>query len=214
MRRLVALLLVTQACAQTPTEPLSVSGIYPHLTVFNSDPKRERPAMECGLGAAVPWAGKLWSTTYTSHDLGEGNDKLFAVNADMSLEIRPESIGGTSACRMIHRESRQLFIASYAIDEFGKVRVIPRDKLPGRLTALARHLTDPVNKVLYLTQDCGGEGHSLALGQEEVAGVARRHLDDVAHFAHVLDRFAQEQFDIACHVLRFSDQPTKGRSAM
>ncbi len=135
------------------TEPISVSGIYPHLTVFNSDPKRERPEMECGLGAAVPWAGKLWSTTYTSHALGKGNDKLFAILPDMSLEIRPESVGGTSACRLIHRESKQLFIASYAIDEAGNVRVIPRDKLPGRLTALARHLTDPANKVLYLTQE-------------------------------------------------------------
>jgi hypothetical protein len=103
-------------------EPLSVSGIYPHLAVFNSDPKREKPEMECGLGTAVPWAGKLWITTYTSHALGRGNDKLFAILPDMSLEIRPESVGGTSACRMIHRESKQLFIASYAIDEAGKDR--------------------------------------------------------------------------------------------
>jgi hypothetical protein len=147
-------------------EPLCVSGIYPHLTVFNSDPKRGKPEMECGLGAAVPWAGKLWSTTYTSHALGRGNDKLFAISPDMSLEIRPESVGGTSACRMIHRESKQLFIASYAIDEAGKVRVIPRDKLPGRLTALARHLTDPKNKVLYLTQEGAVyevDVHSLAV---------------------------------------------------
>ncbi len=147
-------------------EPLSVSGIYPHLTVFNSDPKREKPEMECGLGAAVPWAGKLWSTTYTSHALGRGNDKLFAVRPDMTLEIRPESVGGTSACRMIHRESRQLFIASYAIDDAGKVRVIPREQLPGRLTALARHLTDAENKVLYLTQEGAVyevDVHSLAV---------------------------------------------------
>lgn len=147
-------------------EPLSVSGIYPHLTVFNSVSTREKPSMECGLGAAVPWAGKLWSTTYTSHDLGRGNDKLFAILPDISLEIRPESVGGTSACRMIHRESRQLFIASYAIDESGKVRIIPRDQLPGRLTALSRHLTDPENKVLYLTQEGAVyevDVHSLAV---------------------------------------------------
>lgn len=148
-------LLILALCipAAQAAEHFSVSGIYPHLTVFNSDPKREKPQMECGLGAAVPWARKLWSTTYTSHDLGRGNDKLFAILPDMSLEIRPESVGGTSACRMIHRESNQLFIASYAIDEAGRVRVIPRDQLPGRLTALARHLTDPQNKVLYLTQE-------------------------------------------------------------
>lgn len=133
--------------------PLGVSGIYPHLTVFNSDPKRDRPAMENGLGAVVPWAGKLWSMTYTSHDLGKGNDKLFTVSPDLALEIRPESVGGTHACRMIHRESQQLFIGCYAVDAAGKVRVIPRDQLPGRLTALARHLTDPANKVLYLAQE-------------------------------------------------------------
>jgi hypothetical protein len=67
MRFLVALLLATQAWAQAqPAAPLSVSGIYPQLTVFNSDPKRERPEMECGLGAVVPWAGKLWSTTFSA----------------------------------------------------------------------------------------------------------------------------------------------------
>jgi hypothetical protein len=165
MKTTLAASLLLAVCSHA-ADPLSVSGIYPHLTVFNSDPKRERSAMECGLGAAVPWAGKLWSTTYTSHDLGRGNDKLFAILPDMTLEIRPESVGGTSACRMIHRESRQLFIASYAIDEAGKVRVIPRDKLPGRLTALARHLTDPEHKVLYLTQEGAVyevDVHSLAV---------------------------------------------------
>ena len=40
-----ALALITPARLGA-AEPLSVSGIYPHLTVFNSDPKRERPAME------------------------------------------------------------------------------------------------------------------------------------------------------------------------
>jgi len=114
----------------------------------------------------VPWAGKLSSTAYTSHALGRGNDKLFAILPDLSLEIRPESVGGTSACRMIHRESKQLFIASYAIDGAGRVRVIPRDQLPGRLTALARHLSDPENKVLYLTQEGAlyeVDVHSLAV---------------------------------------------------
>lgn len=155
-----------QLPAQDNTQPVHVSGIYPHLTVFNSDPKREKPEPECGLGAVVPWAGKLWSMTYTSHALGKGNDKLFAVGPDMSLEMRPESVGGTHACRMIHRESQQLFIGCYAIDSTGGVRVIARDRLPGRLTALARHLTDPANKALYLTQEGAVyevDVHSLAV---------------------------------------------------
>lgn len=150
---LLAALLLTPLAAVNAAEPLNVSGIYPHLTVFNSDPKREKPEPECGLGAVVPWAGKLWSMTYTSHALGRGSDKLFAILPDLSLDIRPESVGGTHACRMIHRESRQLFLGCYAIDATGGVRVIARDKLPGRLTALARHPADPVNKVIYLTQE-------------------------------------------------------------
>lgn len=153
LTRLSLLSLTLAASSSIWAAPVGVSGIYPHLTVFNSDPKRDRPAMENGLGAVVPWAGKLWSMTYTSHDLGKGNDKLFTVSPDLTLEIRPESVGGTHACRMIHRESQQLFIGCYAVDAAGKVRVIPRDKLPGRLTALARHLTDPANKVLYLAQE-------------------------------------------------------------
>ncbi len=151
--RFALLNLALASPASLSAEPLHVSGIYPHLTVFNSDPKRDRPAMESGLGAVVPWAGKLWSMTYTSHDLGKGNDKLFTISPDFTLELRPESVGGTHACRMIHRESQQLFIGCYAVDAAGKVRVIPRDQLPGRLTALARHLTDPANKVLYLAQE-------------------------------------------------------------
>lgn len=165
MKKCLLILALTLPSAHA-AELLSVSGIHPHLTVFNSDPKRETPEPECGLGAVVPWAGKLWSLTYTSHALGRGNDKLFTVASDMSLEIRPESVGGTHACRMIHQESQQLFIGCYAVDAKATVRVIPRDKLPGRLTAVARHLTDPANKVLYLTQEGAVyevDVHSLAV---------------------------------------------------
>jgi hypothetical protein len=48
---------------------------------------------------------------------------------------------------MIHRESRQLFIGPYAIDARGNVRAIPYEKMFGRPTGNARHLTDPANKI-------------------------------------------------------------------
>jgi hypothetical protein len=32
-------------------EPRSISGIYPHLAMFNQE-------SECGTGAVVPWAGR------------------------------------------------------------------------------------------------------------------------------------------------------------
>ncbi|MEI3117691.1 MAG: hypothetical protein V8T12_01275 [Parabacteroides johnsonii] len=71
------------------------------------------------------------------------SDKLYEVTSDYRQIVRDESIGGTPANRMIHKESDQLFIGPYAIDKTGKVRVIPYTVMPGRHTGNARHLTDP-----------------------------------------------------------------------
>ena len=124
----------------------SFSGRYPHLTAFNA-------GGECGIGAVVPWAGRLWFITYSPHAPSGSNDKLYEVDADLNMTIRPESIGGTPANRMIHRESNQLFIGPYVIDAERTVRAIPYNKMFGRHTATARHLTDPANKVLHLDME-------------------------------------------------------------
>lgn len=137
-----AVMLISHAVAATD-EPLKISGIYPHLAAFSSEG-------ECGIGAVVPWAGKLWWFTYPPHLTHGSGDKLYAIGDDMSLEIRPESVGGTHACRMIHHESNQLIIGPYFIDARGNVRACDvKNKLVGRMTAVARHLTDPANKVYF-----------------------------------------------------------------
>src|SRR5690606_8992397 len=74
-------------------------------------------------------------------------DKLYEITPDLELRIRPESIGGTPANRMVHPESGQLFIGPYVIDAEGKVRTIPYTKMFGRPTANARHLVDPEGKI-------------------------------------------------------------------
>ncbi len=148
---LLALAMIA-GCANaqhTQNKHLNVSGIYPHLASFNQPAPGERGGGECGIGALVPWAGKLWWVTYSPHEPRGSADKLYAMDAGYNLTVRPESIGGTPASRMIHKESNQLFIASYAIDAKGRVRVIPFERMPGRMTAAARHLTDPANK-LYI----------------------------------------------------------------
>jgi hypothetical protein len=79
---------------------------------------------------------------------------------------RPESIGGTPANRMIHRESHQLFIGPYAIDARRNVRVIPYEQMFSRPTGNARHLTDPENKLYYATMEEGlyeVDVHTLAV---------------------------------------------------
>jgi hypothetical protein len=124
------------------------SGIYPHLAYYNEEG-------ECGTGAVVPWAGDLWVVTYGPHLPLGSSDKLYQISPELQQVIREESIGGTPANRMIHRESKQLFIGPYAINDKGEVRTIPYTDMPGRHTGNARHLTDPADKIYYGTMEEG-----------------------------------------------------------
>ncbi len=128
--------------------PTCVSGVYPHLAMFNDEG-------ECGTGAVVPWAGSLWVVTYGPHCPAGSSDKLYQISPDLKRVVRPESIGGTPANRLIHRETNQLLIGPYVIDAKGNVRAIPAAKMPGRLTGAARHITDPANQVYVATMDNG-----------------------------------------------------------
>ena len=142
-----ALARLIQAKAE-PKIKRSFGGIYPHLGYFNDE-------NECGTGAVVPWADRLWFVTYGPHLPNGSSDKLYELDSDLNLAIRPESVGGTNANRMIHRESNQLFIGNHAIDADGNVRTIPHQQMYGRETAVARHLFDPKNKVYFLTMEEG-----------------------------------------------------------
>jgi len=146
-RNIMFLTLITgiSACSE---KPLQVSGIYPHLAYYNE-------GRECGTGAVVPWADRLWLVTYGPHFPYGSSDKLYEISPDLVITVRQESIGGTPANRMIHRESKQLFIGPYAISSEGLVRVIPYDSMPGRHTGNARHLTDPEEKIYYATMEEG-----------------------------------------------------------
>ena len=121
---------------------VNISGNFPHLTVFNQ-------YGECGIGAVMPWAGKVWFMTYPPHFPEGSNDKLYTVDENLKLEIRPESVGGTHANRFLHDESRQMIIGPHFIDAQGKVRTADVHQLRARLTATMRHLTDPTNKVYF-----------------------------------------------------------------
>ncbi len=136
----------------TIAEPLRVSGIYPHLAVFNDTGTVQDN--ECGIGAVVPWAGKLWLITYPPHRRTGSADKLYSIDARMQMTIHPESVGGTHAGRMIHWESQQLIIGPYFIDAKGGIRSVDQTKnFPARITAVARHLSDPANKVYMVDME-------------------------------------------------------------
>jgi hypothetical protein len=125
-----------------------ISGIYPHLAMFNDESGvRHRRGGSLGrpvVGGDIRAAPPKGST-----------DKLYEVTRELRQIVRPESIGGTPANRLIHRESQQLFIGPYAIDSQGRVRVIPYERMFGRPTGNARHLTDPAHKIYYATMEEG-----------------------------------------------------------
>ncbi len=158
---LALVVLTTIALAE---EPRSISGIYPSLAMFNNEG-------ECGTGAVVPWADRLWVITYGPHLPFGSSDKLYEITPELTQIVRPESIGGTPANRMIHPESQQLFIGPYAIDAERKVRAIPSQVMPGRLTGNARHLTDPAGKIYYATMEEGL--YELDVKTLEVTGLIR-----------------------------------------
>lgn len=151
MKSVLATAAIATVAAFAPVsaaERECVSGIYPHLAMFNKEG-------ECGTGAVVPWAGDLWVITYGPHCPVGSTDKLYRIRPDLTREKFPGSVGGTPANRLIHRETNQLLIGPYVIDANGNVRVIPPAKMPGRLTGAARHLTDPANKVYVATMETG-----------------------------------------------------------
>src|SRR3954465_12214381 len=55
-----AIILLFAIIPAIAAEPVSLSGIYPHLAMFNNEG-------ECGTGAVVPWADRLWVVTYAPH---------------------------------------------------------------------------------------------------------------------------------------------------
>ena len=153
------------AFTQATGNPISISGVIPRLAV-----KAEHlPARsETGIGALMPWAGRLWFVTYVAHRVGTGaGTGLFYVDDELTLTKHPASVVGTYANRIIHHETNQLIIGPHAIDIEGNVRTFD-DLVNVRLTATTRHLTDPENKVYFV----GMEGeffeadvHTLAVRQ-------------------------------------------------
>ena len=110
----VSLGMGIQAQEQSPKQ---IAGVYPSLSMYNEEG-------ECGTGAVVPWGDKLWVITYAPHKQSGSSDKLYEITSDLKQIIRPESVGGTPANRMIHKESEQLNIGPYFIKKDGTVRTL------------------------------------------------------------------------------------------
>jgi len=92
---------------------LNLSGVIPNLAV-KADLLPVRT--ECGIGALMPWAGRLWLITYVSHKSTSGSGTgLYEIDENLILRKHPESVVGTYANRMIHSPTHQLIIGPHVI---------------------------------------------------------------------------------------------------
>ncbi len=131
-----------------PPQPLRIGNVLPQATVMASGVGSDS---ETGIGALIPWADKLWAIGYVAHVRGSGIG-LYSMDADMVLRPHPASVTGTFANRLVHWDSKQVFLGPHAIAADGTVRTI--EALQGhRLTATCRHLIDPKQKVYFLTME-------------------------------------------------------------
>ena len=188
----------------------NISGIYPHLAYYNNED-------ECGTGAVVPWADRLWVITYGPHLPNGSSDKLYEITPDLKQIVRDESIGGTPANRMIHKESRQLFIGPYAIDEDRNVRVIPYDKMFGRHTGNARHLTESANKIYYATMEEGFyevDVNTLAVTTLYEDGHAHQKEGDMSNYGKLLPGAHGKGLYSGQGVLVYSNNGESSRKAL
>lgn len=115
-----SLLLVLFICfirntiAQVPSTQLQVSGVYPHLAVFNGGGGLfcKNDGEEGGIGAVVPWARKLWVITCSPHCLGGSSDKLHGLDSGLNLSFYEEGIVPRFSPVAIHNCSLVGFLAA------------------------------------------------------------------------------------------------------
>jgi hypothetical protein len=174
-----------------PDSAINISGVFPHLAV-----KAEHlPARtETGIGALMPWANRLWFVTYVAHKSRSGaGTGLFYVDDNLNLVKHPQSVVGTYANRMIHAPSHQLIIGPHIIDIEGNVRTFT-DLVDIRITATAKHLFDPDNKVYML----GMEGE---LFEADVNTLETKQIADLTKELQMVQRgdvyYAQPHFKAA-----------------
>lgn len=126
---------------------LQISGVFPEIAVQAGSAK---PRNELGIGALMPWAGKLWATSYIAHK--GHNAGLYSIDKKLNVERHAQSVSGTFANRLMHDPSDSIIIGPHVIDGNGNVRT--SKQMSGyRLAGTSRHLSDPDNKVYMLTME-------------------------------------------------------------
>mgnify|MGYP002682525789 CR=1 FL=1 len=94
--------------------PLNISGVLPRLAM---SAELGPPRTECGVGALMAWAGKLWAITYVSDGAASGvGTGLYVIDEDLTMTKHPASRVGTYTNRCVHWETNQMIIGPHIVD--------------------------------------------------------------------------------------------------
>ena len=125
------------------SRPIQISGVFPHLCL---GAELSVPRTECGVGAPMPWADRLWAVTYVSSKSKSGaGTGLYEIDEEFRIVRRPESYVGTYTNRFVRYESNQMIIGPWVIDAKRNVRTV-EPLLEVRTCSTMKHLDDPENK--------------------------------------------------------------------
>ncbi len=130
----------------------SFSGVVPSLAQIGD---LGPPRTEIGVGALMPWAGKLYVQNYNSHKARSGSGvSLRVIHEDLSMEVVPEARGvdGTYTNRFVHFASNQMIIGPHVIDARHHIRTVP-ELAPLRVCGTTRHMSDPEHLVYVLCME-------------------------------------------------------------
>lgn len=124
-----AVLLVASAAAENPppapltTAFLSASGVFPALTVTaDSAPQNvSSPRSECGVGAMMAWADRLYVVSYLSVPNAGNGTGLYAIDQNLQME-QLAAHSSVYANRFLHPPSNSIIIGPYVIDAARNVR--------------------------------------------------------------------------------------------
>ena len=149
--RLLAVIGVCQAVEVV----LNINGVIPSLAATADSAPDVPPGLpkrsECGIGALMPWADKLYMISYLSvNDYGSGTG-LYEIDQDLRM-TKIQNHSSVFANRMLHHWTDSVIMGPYVIDKHGGVRVIS-DLLKVRIGAVAEHLTTPETHVYMVTME-------------------------------------------------------------
>jgi len=127
---------------------VSSSGVFPALTTTaDSGSKRT----ECGHGAMMAWADRLWLISYLSVPNGGNGTGLYSIDENMVM-TKVANHSSVFANRLLIPQINSIIIGPYVIDAMGNINVI-EDLLNVRVGGMAAHINEPESKAYYLGMD-------------------------------------------------------------